>query len=70
MLNFWIDKGVDGVRLDAINHLAKDHNFPDGPVREGDLYGDFIKYVQNLPKGHEYIRELRKKSLTKMRILC
>lgn len=59
MLRFWIDKGVDGVRLDAINHLAKDHSFPDGPVREGEIYGDFIKYVQNLPKGHEYIRELR-----------
>lgn len=59
MLRFWLDKGVDGVRMDAINHLAKDHAFPDGPVKEGDLYGDFIKYVQNLPEVHGYIKEIR-----------
>ena len=59
MLKFWLDKGVDGVRMDAINHLAKDHTFPDGPAKEGDLYGDFIKYVQNLPEVHDYIKEIR-----------
>jgi oligo-1,6-glucosidase len=59
MLKFWLDKGVDGVRMDAINHLAKDHSFPDGPAKEGDLYGDFIKYVQNLPEVHNYIKEIR-----------
>ncbi|WBW99168.1 glycoside hydrolase family 13 protein [Oceanirhabdus sp. W0125-5] len=59
MIQFWIDKGVNGFRMDAINHLGKDENFPDGEVREGQVYGDFIKYVQNLPEVHDYLKELK-----------
>jgi len=60
MIRFWIGEGVDGFRMDAINHLEKDHSFPDGIIREGAVYGDFIKYVQNLPEVHQYLKELRK----------
>lgn len=60
MVKFWIDMGVDGFRFDAINHLEKDFNFPDAEVKEGQVYGDFIKYVQNLPEVHDYIKELRR----------
>lgn len=59
MIRFWIARGVDGFRMDAINHLAKDTSFPEAPVEEGKLYGNFIKYVQNLPKVHDYIKEIR-----------
>lgn len=61
MIQFWINHKVDGFRIDAINHLAKDTSYPDGEVRSGNAYGDFIKYVQNLPKVHEYIKELHTK---------
>ncbi len=64
MIKYWIEKGVDGFRMDAINHLAKDMNFPDGEMREGALYGDFIPYVQNLPEVHDYLKELRKDVFT------
>ncbi|WDV47371.1 alpha-glucosidase [Clostridiaceae bacterium M8S5] len=60
VIKFWIDKGVDGFRMDAINHIAKDDEFKDGKVHEGKIYGDFLPYVQNLPKVHEYIRDIRK----------
>lgn len=59
MIKFWIDHNVDGFRVDAINHLAKNLKFPDGKVTLDSKYGDFIKHVQNLPKVHEYIQELR-----------
>lgn len=59
MIKFWINRGVDGFRMDAINHLAKDFTFPDAEIEEGKTYGNFIKYVQNLPEVHEYIREIR-----------
>ncbi|GFR36315.1 glycoside hydrolase family 13 protein [Thermobrachium celere] len=62
MIQFWIDMGVDGFRFDAINHLEKDFNFPDAEVKEGQIYGDFIKYVQNLPKVHDYIKEIRRRA--------
>lgn len=60
MIKYWITKGVDGFRMDAINHLQKDQNFPDGEIHEGQVYGDFLKYVQNLPKVHDYLKELRR----------
>lgn len=60
MIRFWIAEGVDGFRMDAINHLEKDHSFPEGVIREGAVYGDFIKYVQNLPEVHQYLKELRR----------
>lgn len=46
--------------MDAINHIEKDHSFPDGVIREGEVYGDFVKYVQNLPEVHGYLKELRR----------
>ncbi len=62
MIKFWIDHNVDGFRIDAINHLAKNTAFPDGKVSSDGKYGDFIKHVQNLPKVHEYIKELKVKA--------
>ena len=60
MIKYWMGKGVDGFRMDAINHLEKDHSFPNGIIEEGNVYGNFIKYVQNLPEVHDYLKELRK----------
>ncbi|WP_105617157.1 glycoside hydrolase family 13 protein [Vallitalea okinawensis] len=65
MMGYWIDKGVDGFRMDAINHLEKDHSFPDGKVHEGQVYGNFIKYVQNLPEVHGYLKDIRNYALSK-----
>jgi oligo-1,6-glucosidase len=65
MIKFWIDHNVDGFRIDAINHLAKNLEFPDGKVTSDSKYGDFIKHVQNLPKVHDYIQELRAKAFNK-----
>lgn len=60
VINFWIDKGIDGFRLDAINHLEKDFSFPDAKINEATGYGNGLKYVQNLPEVHEYLKELRR----------
>jgi alpha-glucosidase len=31
-IRFWLDRGVDGFRLDAVNYLLEDPQFPDNPV--------------------------------------
>ena len=40
VLRFWLDRGVDGFRVDVLWHLAKDPKFRDDPInpdyREGD----------------------------------
>lgn len=59
MIQFWVDHQVDGFRIDAINHLAKNQMFPEGEEREDSVYTDFIRHVQNLPKVHEYIKEIK-----------
>ncbi|MBN2503730.1 MAG: alpha-glucosidase, partial [Bacilli bacterium] len=52
MINWWIDLGIDGFRVDASNHLEKNWEFPD----------DFPGYLHfsSLPKHHEYLQELGK----------
>src|SRR5699024_8117487 len=54
IVNFWIDKGVKGFRLDVINLISKPEEFKD------DLIGDGRKYYTDGPKIHQYLKELNK----------
>lgn len=58
MMKFWLDKGVDGFRLDVINLLSKDQRFldDDGSVAPGDGR----KYYTDGPKIHEYLQEMNR----------
>ncbi|WP_422723667.1 glycoside hydrolase family 13 protein [Heyndrickxia acidiproducens] len=60
---FWLEKGVDGFRLDAVIHMAKDSRFL--PVRNEDAEDetDFVlaeKYYANLPRVHDFIHEFNR----------
>ena len=33
-MRFWLDKGIDGFRLDAINHIGKHPDWPDQPLKD------------------------------------
>ena len=57
MMNWWLDKGVDGFRLDVINYIGKNPEFPDGVIGKDGL-GDFVPYAVNLPISHDYIKEI------------
>lgn len=52
MIQWWIDLGVDGFRVDASNHLEKNWDFP-------DAYPGY-EHFSSLPKHHEYLEELGK----------
>ncbi|CAB3382425.1 Hypothetical predicted protein [Cloeon dipterum] len=39
ILRFWLDKGADGFRLDAVPHLMEDQTFPDEPPSNDPSYG-------------------------------
>jgi len=64
-LRFWLDRGVDGFRVDVIWLLIKDALFRDNPDnpdwRPGDPPGDRqVKlYVEDRPEVHEIVREMR-----------
>jgi alpha-glucosidase len=61
VVRFWLDRGVDGFRLDAINWLGKDLRWPNNPVRFG-LRGytrQEHRYDRDQPVTHEIMQELR-----------
>ena len=63
MMNWWLDKGIDGFRMDVISLISKDPDFPDGvPGING--YASF-NAPANGPHVHEYIQEMREKVLNR-----
>ncbi|WP_440897760.1 alpha,alpha-phosphotrehalase [Amphibacillus sp. Q70] len=59
MMQFWIDKGVDGFRLDVINLISKDQAFSDD---EGTLPSeDGRKFYTDGPKIHQYLNEMNQR---------
>ncbi len=61
VVRFWLDRGVDGFRLDAINWLGKDMRWPDNPFRLG-LRGyrrQHHLYDRDQAIAHEIMQELR-----------
>ncbi|MCF6138017.1 glycoside hydrolase family 13 protein [Pseudalkalibacillus berkeleyi] len=65
MMAFWLNKGVDGFRMDVINFISKVPNLPDGIVREGMIYGDGSLYFMNGPRIHEFLKEMNSEVLSK-----
>lgn len=60
MMRWWLDRGVDGFRMDVINLISKHPDLPDGPVRPGSPYGDGFPYFSSGPRLHEYLQEMRR----------
>jgi oligo-1,6-glucosidase len=58
MMNWWLDRGVDGFRMDVINFISKDTSLPDGPRAEGKLYGDGSPHYVSGPRIHEFLHEM------------
>jgi oligo-1,6-glucosidase len=69
MMRFWLDKGIDGFRMDVINAIAKAEGLPDAPAKPGERYAWGGQYFLNLPKVHEYLREMNEKVLSKYDIM-
>jgi len=60
MMRWWLDRGVDGFRMDVINFISKDPALPDGHVREGALYGDGAPSFICGPRNHEFLQEMNR----------
>ena len=57
IMRFWLNKGVDGFRLDVISAISKHTGFPDTDT--GDFNETVRKYYTNGPRVTEFIRLLR-----------
>ncbi|GIT81487.1 oligo-1,6-glucosidase [Leifsonia sp. LS1] len=61
MMNWWLDRGVDGFRMDVVNFLSKDTALPDGVVPTGGLYGDAYPFFAQGPRIHEFLHEMHER---------
>lgn len=56
IVNFWMEKGVKGFRLDVINLISKPDKYED------DYEGDGRRFYTDGPRIHQYLKELNKET--------
>ena len=64
VIHFWLNKGVDGFRVDVITCMMKDEKFRDNPLNsewDGEVPFNKLKSVHtsNLPEVHDIIKDMR-----------
>ncbi|MBB5172354.1 glycoside hydrolase family 13 protein [Texcoconibacillus texcoconensis] len=59
MVNWWLEKGVDGFRIDAISHIKKRPGFPDMPNPKGKKYVSSFDMHMNQEGIHEWLQEFK-----------
>jgi oligo-1,6-glucosidase len=69
MMKFWLDKGIDGFRMDVINFISKEPGLPDGIIHEGQLYADGTPFFMNGPRMHEFLKEMNREVLSKYPVM-
>lgn len=65
MMRFWLDKGIDGFRLDAIAFISKDTTW--SPLPE-EYNGQWGMYYASGPHLHDYIQEMNREVLSKYNV--
>ena len=60
MMRWWLDRGVDGFRMDVINMISKDTSLPDVTPRPGSAYGPSEEHVACGPRTHEFVHEMHR----------
>ena len=67
MMDWWLQKGVDGFRMDVISLISKPEGLPDGEAGPTGYAG--IEVSANGPREHEYLREMNRRVLSKYDLL-
>lgn len=67
MINRWLDKGVDGFRMDVITCIAKHPDLPDGV---GEPYAFSPEYFAFQPRLHDHLREMRQACFENRDCVC
>jgi len=64
LMKFWLEKGVDGFRMDVISLISKKPGFPDRNLKE-----EIGRSYANGPRLHEYLKEMNSDVLSKFKCL-
>lgn len=63
MMKFWMDKGIDGFRMDVITCISKDTAFPELP--DDMAVGEWFPYYAKGPHLHAYLNEMHREVFSK-----
>ncbi|WP_370222302.1 alpha-glucosidase [Cytobacillus sp.] len=69
MMTWWLEKGIDGFRMDVVNFISKVEGLPDDEPKPGKKYASGSKYYRNGPRIHEYLREMNEKALSNYNVM-
>lgn len=69
MINRWLDKGIDGFRVDAISHIKKDLTFEDMPNPNNLKYVSSFDKHMNVDGIHELLGDLNNNTFSKYDIV-
>jgi alpha-glucosidase len=69
MINWWLDKGIDGFRVDAISHINKEEGLKDMPNPKRLPYVSSFDKHMNVKGIHKYLKELKEKTFAKYDIM-
>ena len=59
MINWWLDKGIDGFRVDAISHIKKEEGLKDMDNPEGFKYVSSFEKHMNVEGINSHLKELK-----------
>lgn len=63
-MRFWLDKGIDGFRVDTVNKYSKYTEFPDAPITDSTTFiQPAAQFWCNGPRIHEFIKEMNSEVL-------
>ncbi|MEW8970364.1 MAG: alpha-glucosidase [Mesobacillus sp.] len=69
MINWWLDKGIDGFRVDAISHIKKEEGLKDMPNPEGVQYVSSFDKHMNVDGIQTFLEELKNETFSKYDIM-
>ncbi len=61
MMRWWLDRGVDGFRMDVVNFLSKEQSFADAPPVAGERFVDASSVFVDGPRSHEFLAEMHER---------
>lgn len=69
MVNWWLDKGIDGFRVDAISHIKKIPGLPDLPNPDQLQYVSSGDGHMNREGIHDFLQELKQETFNRYDIM-
>ncbi|MFB5661504.1 alpha-glucosidase [Alteribacillus sp. HJP-4] len=68
-VNWWLDKGIDGFRIDAISHIKKRPGFPDLPNPDKKKYVSSFDMHMNQPGIHDFLQEFKDRTISQYDVM-